>query len=186
MTDTLDPRFAANLGGAVPQNIPSTSAVHPTTPRLVPGVELSVAPGALAGPYGAAVLVTDAQTRDAVLQRASALLKGCAEALKAAAEVDDTFGSSVSLHYVPGAPGNRVIIAPTGPISRDFDDARRFFEAASAGWLSKTRYSKQLDQAHDCGQECREQKLLARNLSFSFWTSRLLTENSRRRKKVTY
>lgn len=34
---------------------------------------------------------------------------------------------------VPGLPGNRLIFASTGPVNRDYDDIRRFSDAASNG-----------------------------------------------------
>lgn len=34
---------------------------------------------------------------------------------------------------VPGLPGNRLVFAPTGPVNRDYDDIRRFSDAAESG-----------------------------------------------------
>lgn len=34
---------------------------------------------------------------------------------------------------VPGLPGNRLIFASTGPVNRDYDDIRRFSDAAING-----------------------------------------------------
>jgi leucyl aminopeptidase len=39
----------------------------------------------------------------------------------------------VGLVAGPGVPGGRVVLAPTGPLDRDFDDVRRFGDAARAG-----------------------------------------------------
>lgn len=34
---------------------------------------------------------------------------------------------------VPGLPGNRLVFASTGPLNRDYDDIRRFSDAATNG-----------------------------------------------------
>lgn len=33
----------------------------------------------------------------------------------------------------PGLPGNRLVFACTGPVNRDYDDVRRFSDAAANG-----------------------------------------------------
>lgn len=43
------------------------------------------------------------------------------------------WGSQVGLVPGPGVPGGRVVLAPTGPLDRDWDDVRRFGDAARAG-----------------------------------------------------
>ena len=53
--------------------------------------------------------------------------------LQALAKADATFTSAVNLVAADGLPGGRLVIAPTGPLSRDHDDVRRYAEAASAG-----------------------------------------------------
>ncbi|MFT7625539.1 MAG: leucyl aminopeptidase, partial [Myxococcota bacterium] len=50
-----------------------------------------------------------------------------------AAEVDRTFGRRTSLLITEAAPGGRLIHAPVGPLQQDWDDVRRFGEAAAAG-----------------------------------------------------
>ncbi|KAL4635984.1 putative aminopeptidase W07G4.4 isoform X1 [Arapaima gigas] len=47
--------------------------------------------------------------------------------------VDSGFTEEVVLVKVPGLPGNRLIFASTGPVNRDYDDVRRFSEAAVKG-----------------------------------------------------
>ncbi|MGH0136834.1 UNVERIFIED_CONTAM: hypothetical protein FKN15_019826 [Acipenser sinensis] len=49
------------------------------------------------------------------------------------AEVDAAVHSEVVLLKVPGVPGDRLVFAPTGPLDRDYDDVRRFTDAAVAG-----------------------------------------------------
>lgn len=44
--------------------------------------------------------------------------------------VDTGLGEEVVLLKVPGAPGNRLVFASTGPLNRDYDDVRRFSDAA--------------------------------------------------------
>ncbi len=59
-----------------------------------------------------------------------ALLKAPLQAL---AKADASFGSTVNLGAADGLAGGRLITAPTGPLSRDHDDVRRYAEAARAG-----------------------------------------------------
>ncbi|XP_030621940.1 putative aminopeptidase W07G4.4 [Chanos chanos] len=47
--------------------------------------------------------------------------------------VDSGLGEEVVVLKVPGVPGNRVVFAPTGPVNRDYDDVRRFSDAAVNG-----------------------------------------------------
>ncbi|MCF2857967.1 leucyl aminopeptidase family protein [Pseudoalteromonas sp. SMS1] len=47
--------------------------------------------------------------------------------------VDARLTSQASVLLADGVPGKRLIVAPTGPVNRDFDDVRRFFEAGQAG-----------------------------------------------------
>ncbi|XP_023694347.1 putative aminopeptidase W07G4.4 [Paramormyrops kingsleyae] len=47
--------------------------------------------------------------------------------------VDCGFAEEVVVVKVPGLPGNRLIFASTGPVNRDYDDVRRFSEAAGNG-----------------------------------------------------
>lgn len=46
--------------------------------------------------------------------------------------VDTGLGEEVVLLKVPGAPGNRLVFASTGPVNRDYDDVRRFSDAAGS------------------------------------------------------
>ncbi|KAM9391875.1 putative aminopeptidase W07G4.4 [Pholidichthys leucotaenia] len=47
--------------------------------------------------------------------------------------VDSGLGDEVVLLKVPGLPGNRLLFACTGPVNRDYDDIRRFSDAAYNG-----------------------------------------------------
>lgn len=49
--------------------------------------------------------------------------------------VDARIAQKASLLVSDKVPGKRLVIAPTGPIDRDYDDVRRYFEAAKAGIL---------------------------------------------------
>ncbi|XP_038133133.1 putative aminopeptidase W07G4.4 [Cyprinodon tularosa] len=47
--------------------------------------------------------------------------------------VDSGLGDEVVLIKVPSLPGDRLIFASTGPVNRDYDDVRRFSDAAVKG-----------------------------------------------------
>ncbi|KAL3975599.1 lysosomal-associated transmembrane protein [Sarotherodon galilaeus] len=47
--------------------------------------------------------------------------------------VDSGLGEQVVVIKVPGLPGNRLVFASTGPVNRDYDDIRRFSDAAVNG-----------------------------------------------------
>ncbi|KAK5909688.1 hypothetical protein CesoFtcFv8_003596 [Champsocephalus esox] len=47
--------------------------------------------------------------------------------------VDSSLGQEVVILKVPGLPGNRLVFASTGPLNRDYDDVRRFSDAACNG-----------------------------------------------------
>uniref|UniRef100_A0A672MKS1 Putative aminopeptidase W07G4.4 n=1 Tax=Sinocyclocheilus grahami TaxID=75366 RepID=A0A672MKS1_SINGR len=47
--------------------------------------------------------------------------------------VDCCVGEEVVVVKVPGLPGNRLVFACTGPVNRDYDDVRRFRDAAANG-----------------------------------------------------
>ena len=46
---------------------------------------------------------------------------------------DSSAGEEGCVVGVPGVAGGRVVFAPTGPLDRDYDDARRWTDAASSG-----------------------------------------------------
>eukprot|EP00126_Sphaerothecum_destruens_P001176 Sdes_comp13392_c0_seq1m3174 len=52
--------------------------------------------------------------------------------LKNAAKVDQGISSEVSLHYTEFVSGGLFLFSPTGKLNRDYDDVRRFHEAAQA------------------------------------------------------
>ncbi|XP_041855721.1 putative aminopeptidase W07G4.4 [Melanotaenia boesemani] len=47
--------------------------------------------------------------------------------------VDSGLGEEVVVLRVPGLPGNRLVFSSTGPVNRDYDDVRRFSDAAVNG-----------------------------------------------------
>lgn len=47
--------------------------------------------------------------------------------------MDSGFGEEVVILKIPGLPGNRLVFASTGPVNRDYDDVRRFSDAAANG-----------------------------------------------------
>ena len=53
--------------------------------------------------------------------------------LRALAKADAKCGSAVNLVAAEHLAGGRLVVAPTGPLTRDHDDVRRYAEAASAG-----------------------------------------------------
>ncbi len=100
----------------------------------------------MAQPFPTAVPVSDAAAaasaggaHDAVVlvapdpKAATADLAPCREAIEAAAGVDARFASGVSLLAAVSVAGGRLVVAPTGPLTRDQDDVRRFATAAAQG-----------------------------------------------------
>ncbi|RUO34463.1 M17 family metallopeptidase [Aliidiomarina soli] len=63
----------------------------------------------------------------------SSLSAPLAEAIAAAQAHDKRVGQSAQLLISDHAPGQRLIVAPTGPLDRDYDDVRRFYDAARKG-----------------------------------------------------
>lgn len=47
--------------------------------------------------------------------------------------MDSGLREDVVVLKVPGLPGNRLVFASTGPVNRDYDDIRRFSDAAING-----------------------------------------------------
>lgn len=59
-------------------------------------------------------------------------------------QVDQRIGKETTLLHVPGVAGSRLILAPTGPLHRDFDDVRSFSDAAKqAAQLAKAAGARQ-------------------------------------------
>src|SRR5262245_14800171 len=56
-------------------------------------------------------------------------------ALRALQRADQGFAAPdrATLWPAPGAAGDRLVLAPTGPLRRDHDDVRRYAEAAARG-----------------------------------------------------
>lgn len=60
-------------------------------------------------------------------------LKPLQKALKALAASDASASCAVNMVPADGVAGGRLVVAPTGPLSRDYDDVRRYADAASHG-----------------------------------------------------
>lgn len=56
-----------------------------------------------------------------------------ANAMEQAQQVDHRVGKTAQLLVNDQAPGKRLIVVPTGPLDRDYDDARRYYDAARQG-----------------------------------------------------
>ncbi|MGX5914568.1 M17 family metallopeptidase [Aliidiomarina sp. Khilg15.8] len=54
-------------------------------------------------------------------------------ALNEVRDVDQRVGKSTQLIHSDSVPGKRLIVAPTGDLDRDYDDVRRYFDAAQQG-----------------------------------------------------
>lgn len=52
------------------------------------------------------------------------------QVIKDAQQRDKRVGQSAQLIITERVPGQRLIVAPTGPLDRDYDDVRRFYDAA--------------------------------------------------------
>lgn len=92
-----------------------------STPRLVPVADLAQA---AKGSFDAAVLVAHD------LAAAPAPWRAAIDAQRA---IDARAGALTSILACGAAPGGRIVLAPTGPVSRDHDDVRRYAEAARVG-----------------------------------------------------
>jgi len=86
--------------------------------------KISHCPNIEAGDYDSVVLVSSGL--EAVTHA------GVKTALSSIAAVDDKALTSVSVLPVP-LPCKRLVFSPTGPLDRDYDDVRRFADAATAG-----------------------------------------------------
>lgn len=60
--------------------------------------------------------------------------------LHQARSTDLSLGSCTQLMVVPEVAGGRLVLAPTGPLDRDHDDVRRFYDAAKKG-MTRARES---------------------------------------------
>lgn len=47
--------------------------------------------------------------------------------------MDNSLVENVVVLKAVGLPGDRLVFAPTGPLNRDYDDVRRFSDAAEKG-----------------------------------------------------
>ena len=53
--------------------------------------------------------------------------------INAAAAIDSRIGKETVLLLSAKAPGQRLVLSPTGPLDRDYDDVRSFYDAAKQG-----------------------------------------------------
>ncbi|RUO44906.1 M17 family metallopeptidase [Idiomarina aquatica] len=53
------------------------------------------------------------------------------EAIRGAQQADQRIGKETLLLLQDGVPGKRLVLAPTGPLNRDYDDVRQIFDAAA-------------------------------------------------------
>ena len=53
--------------------------------------------------------------------------------ISAAAAIDNRIGKETVLLVSAKAPGQRLVLSPTGPLDRDYDDVRSFYDAAKQG-----------------------------------------------------
>ncbi len=53
--------------------------------------------------------------------------------INAAATIDSRIGKETVLLLSAKAPGQRLVLSPTGPLDRDYDDVRSFYDAAKQG-----------------------------------------------------
>ena len=58
---------------------------------------------------------------------------GVVEAIASHKAVDAAADTDVSVIPFPGCAGGRMVVSPTGALDRDYDDCRRFFDAAEKG-----------------------------------------------------
>lgn len=95
----------------------------PATVHVVSSLDAAVAQGA-----DALVLVGPS-----LGERPAGLPPALATATAAAVSLDAALRKQVGLVAAEGAPGRRLVLAPTGPLDRDIDDVRRVGEAAAKG-----------------------------------------------------
>nr|XP_045606702.1 putative aminopeptidase W07G4.4 isoform X2 [Procambarus clarkii] len=88
--------------------------------------DVKVETSSSASGYDGIILVTDS------LDKLTGALDNLLAPLKAQAEFDESLvkdGACVKVNV----PANRLVYAPTGPLTRDYDDVRRFADAAESG-----------------------------------------------------
>ncbi|MEE9393288.1 MAG: leucyl aminopeptidase family protein [Planctomycetota bacterium] len=93
-------------------------------PRLEAVTNLDTALSS-SGPYDAVIAVGPKGAFDAIHPIATLLAQ--------AAAIDKQGGTQLALYPAPELAGQRLIFSPTGPVTRDQDDARCFADAAGAG-----------------------------------------------------
>jgi len=77
--------------------------------------------------FDAVVVVTDSITK------LTGSLASLQKVLKQQQAIDNSCENGVSVLYCADIPSNRLIFAATGPLNRDYDDVRRFHDAAENG-----------------------------------------------------
>lgn len=93
-----------------------------------------------------------------------------ADAIQTAQATDQRVGDETLLIMQSGVPGNRLVVAPTGPLNRDFDDVRQIFdaagEAAKIAQRAGARHPIVMLNAVDINDERYQQAHLAAYLGF--------------------
>ncbi|XP_071532869.1 putative aminopeptidase W07G4.4 isoform X2 [Panulirus ornatus] len=96
-----------------------------TTPSRIP-CEVRAETSVSASGYDGIILVSDS------LDKLKGTFDNLLAPLKAQAEIDETLVKDGACLKVD-VPANRLVYAPTGPLNRDYDDVRRFADAAASG-----------------------------------------------------
>lgn len=91
-------------------------------PKLIPCLDINDPQ------FDGVVVVTDT-----VQKLVDNKLDKVAAAVQEYAKVDSAFNKDVVLINTDAVPSKRLIFAPTGPLNRDYDDVRRFYDAAEKG-----------------------------------------------------
>ena len=73
------------------------------------------------------------------------------EAIRGAQQSDQRIGKETLLLLQDGVPGKRLVLAPTGPLNRDYDDVRQEFSMPPLKWRRNCRRSPSGADA-ECGQ----------------------------------
>ncbi|TPV97251.1 MAG: leucyl aminopeptidase family protein [Myxococcales bacterium FL481] len=94
------------------------------TPKLIPVADPK-STASRNGPCDALILVGPADS--------FAEFEPAAAVAQAQLEADKQAAAEVSLVVAPELAGGRLVLAPTGPLARDYDDVRRFADAARLG-----------------------------------------------------
>ncbi|KAK7109356.1 hypothetical protein V1264_013409 [Littorina saxatilis] len=90
-------------------------------PKVVPCADLQ------SPDYDCLVVVTD------TIGRLTGSLQPLANELNNQAKIDKNIDKGISILRTQVSPSGRLVYSPTGPLNRDYDDVRRFYDAAEKG-----------------------------------------------------